>query len=121
MVVRVHCGGIGNPCEDGPVTTETRSTARRRVVATSWVLILATYPVVWAIGYQDHPWRNGLVSVVVASVALVVALILKSASEGTEPSAPRWVGWLAVIVTSAALASALIWAFFDSSLAGPID
>lgn len=96
--------------------------ARGGLVILVALLILATYPVVWALGYQDHPWHFHTAADLTAFLAVLIATAAHVWGERAVPPLPRWSTVLAIVIGFAALASALMWDVFgrpnDSDVQG---
>ena len=88
------------------------SAARRWLLTATAVIAIVTYPVVWALGYQDHPWQLHTAADIVAFGAVLVAAALHALGQQVRPPLPGWLTRLALVITFAALASALMWDVF---------
>jgi len=84
-------------------------TRRRFLMRVAAFLAILVYPVVWALGYQEHSWHFHTGADVTAFAALLASTSVHVAGTKTVPPVPRWLTWLAVVVSSAAFASALFW------------
>jgi len=90
-------------------------------VATA-ALAIVTYPVVWALGYQDHPWHLHTPADIVAFMSALAASALYALGQRIRPPLPAWLTRFTLVITFAALASALMWDVFgrpsDSDVQG---
>jgi len=87
--------------------------SRRWTGAAAVVLIVVTVPVVWLIGYQDHPWRRTDIAVVVAIVAIGASLATMLAGRREEPPVSRMLTGAAFVVSVIALLSTIVWVWFN--------
>ena len=82
---------------------------RRTLVRSTVTVAVLTYPIVWALGYQDHPWHYHDAANAVAFVAVVVSTALHILGKLSVPPVARGVTGVSVAVSYAALVSALAW------------
>ncbi len=87
--------------------------SRLWTVGAAVVLLVATLPVVWLIGYQDHPWRRTEVAVVVAAVAIVASLATMMAGRHEEPRVSPVLTGASVVVSVIALVSTISWVLLN--------
>jgi len=72
-------------------------------------LIVVTYPLVWALGYQDHSWHWHTAADIVAFVAVIASTLVHSLRDVPDPPLSSGATRLAMIVSYAALVSAMFW------------
>ena len=80
-------------------------------MASAVVLTLLAIPVVWLIGYQDHPWRESGLAILAGLVAAAAGVAVHAAGRSEDPPVPRALTLVAIIASVAALACALLWAW----------
>lgn len=93
----------------GLVVARLVPSVRNRTVLAAAALIVVTYPIVWAFGYQDHPWHFHLAANVLAMLATIGAAIVFSFGESTKPPVSR--GWTvsALFVAVSSVGVARFW------------
>lgn len=84
---------------------------RRATVASAWMLVLLAVPVVWLIGYQDHPWREPNVAIVIGLVASVAGVAVHVAGRKEDPLVPRVLTLAAIGASVVAFGCASFWAW----------
>jgi hypothetical protein len=81
--------------------------SRLRLAAAA--LIVLTYPIIWAFGYQDHRWHHHMAANVVAMLATVAAAVVFSLGERADPPVSRAWTATAVVVTVTSVGVARFW------------
>lgn len=100
------------PFVDSP---EPRRRARKRFLLRTTLsvlisaLIVVTYPLVWALGYQDHRWHWHTAADIVAFLAVIVSTLIYTLRDVPNPPLSSGFARLAVVVSYAALLSAMFW------------
>ncbi len=84
---------------------------RTSTVTAAVVLTLLAVPVVWLIGYQDHPWRESGFAILTGCIAVAAGLAVHAAGRSEDPPLPRALTLVAIVASVAALACALLWAW----------
>ena len=88
-----------------------RMLTRRATVASAVALTVLAVPVVWLIGYQDHPWRESGLAIATGVVAVAAGLAVRAAGRDEDPPLPPALTSLAIIASVASLACASLWAW----------
>ncbi len=84
---------------------------RSATVASAVTLVVLAVPVVWLIGYQDHPWRQPDVAIVIGFVACVAGVAVHAAGRKEDPPVPRALTLAAIGASVLALGCASLWAW----------
>lgn len=80
----------------------------------SLTIAVIAFPLVWAVGYQDHPWRRPLLAMVIGLLLTLSAAALHL--EGSEsPEVPTWRTTIALAIAVASLSAAVFWWWIDRS------
>lgn len=82
---------------------------RRTLVVLTLALIVVTYPLVWALGYQDHRWHWHTAADVVAFVAVIASTVVHSLRDVPDSPLSSRATRLALVMSYAALVSAMFW------------
>ncbi len=82
---------------------------RSITVAAAWLIIVISVPVVWVVGYQDHPWRNSFLAGVAGIALIAAAISAHLAGRRADPPLDPRLSLIGVAVATAALGCALLW------------
>lgn len=81
-------------------------------MATAATIALLAIPVVWSVGYQDHPWRQSRLAIAAGLVLIGAAVAVHRAGALEEPPVSRVLTISAIVIALGAFASTLTWAWF---------
>jgi lipopolysaccharide export LptBFGC system permease protein LptF len=84
---------------------------RTSTVVSAALLAVIAVPVVWLIGYQDHPWREPGLAILTGLVAVGAGMAVHAAGRREVPPVSRALTVVAIVASVAALACALLWAW----------
>jgi hypothetical protein len=77
------------------------------------VIAVLSFPVVWLVGYQDHPWREPQLAVIAGVLFVGGALSAHLGRRRSEPEVPATLTIAASVVATISLLSAIAWWLFN--------
>jgi hypothetical protein len=85
---------------------------RTTTVVTAWVIIVFAVPVVWIVGYQDHPWRQPGRAAATGLVLILAAVVNWITGTQEDPPISNLLLTVTTLVAVGAFFTALVWARF---------
>lgn len=82
---------------------------RRTLAVLTVALMVVTYPLVWALGYQDHRWHWHTAADIVAFLAVIASTLIHTLRDVPDPPLRSGTTRLAMAVSYTALMSAMFW------------
>lgn len=82
---------------------------RTTTLVNAVMIVVLSIPIVWVIGYQDHPWRNGGGAWLVSLVLILASIALVGAGRRERPPVPLWLIRTAVTMASISMLCTLFW------------